>query len=265
MRPQLLLAKMAVSILVLAACPTVRADLSDGLVAHYLFSGNANDASGNGHDGTVYGATPTSDRFGNPNSAYSFDGLNDYVRIPDHPQLDGMNAVTLSLWVEIDSVDRMAEVLNKWVAGDSPLNGAYNMGIDTGGQTAFQYCTGDAYVIKISETTLGIGSWHHIVGVYTGTKASIYIDGSLAALSRNDPDSLGPLHSITDDLLIGCGNLRGDLIHFFDGSIDDVRIYSRDLSPAEIEELRVVPVPGAALLGVLGLGYAGLRLRRGCR
>ena len=48
------------------------ADLNDGLVAYYPFNGNANDESGNGYNGTVYGATLTYDRFGNPNSAYSF-------------------------------------------------------------------------------------------------------------------------------------------------------------------------------------------------
>ena len=50
-----------------------------GLVAHYPFNGNANDESGNGNDGTVVGATLTTDRFGSPNSAYSFDGVDDYI------------------------------------------------------------------------------------------------------------------------------------------------------------------------------------------
>ena len=52
---------------------------TEGLVAYYPFNGNANDESTDGHDGTVYGATLTTDRFGNSNSAYSFDGINDYI------------------------------------------------------------------------------------------------------------------------------------------------------------------------------------------
>ena len=52
------------------------ADLNDGLIAYYPFNGNANDESGNGNDGTVNGATLTNDRFGNEDSAYSFDGNN---------------------------------------------------------------------------------------------------------------------------------------------------------------------------------------------
>ena len=50
-------------------------DLQSGLVAYYPFNGNANDESGNGHHGTVMGATLTSDRFGRPNKAYHFNGL----------------------------------------------------------------------------------------------------------------------------------------------------------------------------------------------
>ena len=141
MRSQSLHRVMGVAILVLATGQIGWADLSDGLIAYYPFSGNANDASGNGHNGTVHGATLTTDRFGNPSSAYSFDGLKDYVRVPDDPQLDGMNALTLSVWVKIDSVDHPeAEVLNKYFHySDTRFDDSYNMGIDPatgGGQTA---------------------------------------------------------------------------------------------------------------------------------
>ena len=52
---------------------------TNGLVGYWPFNGNANDASGNGNNGTVNGATLTTDRNGNANSAYSFDGNNDYI------------------------------------------------------------------------------------------------------------------------------------------------------------------------------------------
>ncbi|MBK7031388.1 MAG: hypothetical protein IPH45_20325 [Bacteroidales bacterium] len=54
---------------------------TNGLSAWYPFNGNANDLSGNGNDGTVNGATLTTDRFGNPNSAYSFNGTTDFIGI----------------------------------------------------------------------------------------------------------------------------------------------------------------------------------------
>lgn len=56
--------------------------LTNGLTAYYPFNGNANDASGNGNNGTVNGATLTADRFGNANSAYRFNGAS-WVQLPD--------------------------------------------------------------------------------------------------------------------------------------------------------------------------------------
>ncbi|MEI6260974.1 MAG: hypothetical protein WCR46_13855 [Deltaproteobacteria bacterium] len=66
----------AVCVVVFLFCGITHAGLSDGLVACYPFNGNANDESGNGHHGTVIGgAVLTTDRFGNANSAYSFDSI----------------------------------------------------------------------------------------------------------------------------------------------------------------------------------------------
>ncbi len=59
--------------------PTPKPFLTDGLVAYYPFDGNADDASGNGNHGIVHGATLTMDRFDNADSAYSFDGVDDYI------------------------------------------------------------------------------------------------------------------------------------------------------------------------------------------
>ncbi len=65
--------------MVLVVTGTVSADLNDGLISYHPFNSNANDETGNGHDGTVYGAALTTDRFGNPDSAYRFDGIDDYI------------------------------------------------------------------------------------------------------------------------------------------------------------------------------------------
>ena len=78
--------KLAVFILsftlILSCFSVALADLNDGLVAYYPFKGNANDESGNGNYGTVYGATLTTDSLGNADSAYNFDGDYDYIAIP---------------------------------------------------------------------------------------------------------------------------------------------------------------------------------------
>ncbi len=72
--------------------------ITNGLVAAYEFSGNADDSSGNGNHGVVNGATLTADRFGNPNSAYSFDGISDFVSIDAH--ISGYSEFTQLAWIE---------------------------------------------------------------------------------------------------------------------------------------------------------------------
>ncbi len=69
----------AVCVVVFLFCGITHAGLSDGLVAYYPFNGNANDESGNGNNGIVHGATLTADRSGNANSAYSFNGIDNYI------------------------------------------------------------------------------------------------------------------------------------------------------------------------------------------
>ena len=86
------IAIIALSMNVFAQVPT------NGLVGYWPFNGNANDESGNNNNGTVSGATLTTDRFGNANKAYSFDGTNDYISVLDNNSLDLTNQLTLSAW-----------------------------------------------------------------------------------------------------------------------------------------------------------------------
>ena len=80
--------------------PPVLADLNNGLVAHYPFCGNANDASGNGNNGTVHGAILTEDRFGNPKSSYSFNGVDNFIDVIPSTSLSPSNEVTFTAWVK---------------------------------------------------------------------------------------------------------------------------------------------------------------------
>src|SRR5689334_529028 len=74
-------------------------NLSQGLVAYYPFSGNPNDASGSGNNGVLQnGVQLTNDRFGSPNSAYSFDGVDDYISIPYSSTLNFSSAFSVALY-----------------------------------------------------------------------------------------------------------------------------------------------------------------------
>ena len=82
------------SVVVYAQIPT------NGLVAYYPFNGNANDESGNNNNGTVYGAKLTTDRFGKPNSAYSFDG-GSYIEVQNSSSLNPANSISITWWCYI--------------------------------------------------------------------------------------------------------------------------------------------------------------------
>ena len=68
------------------------------LVVYYPFNGNADDESGNGLDGEVLGPVLAEDRFGNENSAYVFDGIDDFIRVQDHDLLDITDSITIAAW-----------------------------------------------------------------------------------------------------------------------------------------------------------------------
>jgi len=83
---------------------SVKNAIIGGLVAWYPFNGNANDESGKGNNGTVYGATLTTDRFGNSNAAYTFDGSS-YIEVPDDNTLDFVKTFTIAAWVKISTLN----------------------------------------------------------------------------------------------------------------------------------------------------------------
>jgi hypothetical protein len=90
-----------VCVVVFLFCGITHAGLSDGLVAYYPFNGNANDESGNGHNGIVNGtgATLTNDRFGNANKAYSFNGTGSYIRVNVNTADWFYNDFSITVWV----------------------------------------------------------------------------------------------------------------------------------------------------------------------
>ena len=150
-----------------------------GLVARYPFNGNANDQSGNGHHGTVTGATLTTDRFGQPNRAYSFDGNNDFIDLGNKPAFNfGVGNFTFSVWFK----SRGAQI-DKYIIGkyNSPNPPSYGLGT---GQRSDAYLffrapnnNGGFREVR-GQVNLSDGNWHHMVGTYDrAVNATMYVDG----------------------------------------------------------------------------------------
>lgn len=98
----------------LASNASAQSWLTNGLVAYYPFNANANDESGNGFNGTVNGATLTTDRFGRTQSCYSFNGTDNYIRLPlNTGNLNGSTQVTISAWINPNQI-KTGSIFSHW-------------------------------------------------------------------------------------------------------------------------------------------------------
>jgi hypothetical protein len=249
--------------LVLLTTGIVRADLTNGLIAYYTFNGNANDLSGNNYNGTVYGATLTTDHFGNTDSAYLFDGFDDCIIVPNTDGAFNLYEWTISAWCQ------PLTSLSVGTSGPVIWKTSYNdFNYDTFGLTwmpenewllKLERASNDEDV-HIYSSSYAPGSWHMVTGTYDGQNISIYVDGEL-----DDTRYVGEIIAYTGPapLMIG-SNLNTDHTGrgVFNGPLDEVYIYNRALSEDEVYDLYVVPVPSAFILGVIGIGFAGLKLRK---
>jgi hypothetical protein len=247
---------------------------ADGLVAYYPFNGNAGDQSGNGHDGTVYGAILTSDRFGVSNSAYLFDGINDYISV-DYDSAFQLPVITISAWI-MPTIDLSAATSVAAIAGRgedlATDRAAFNLMIAHpaaywgNGISVLYESSGGSDQAFSTDVYPEMGKWTHLVTSRdTDGLLSIYSDGSLIGQWSSTDQ---PAANCFQDLLIGAywyvpTPATAVITNFFTGAIDDVMIYNRALSPDEIGGISVIPAPGALVLGSLGISLVSwLRRRR---
>jgi gliding motility-associated-like protein len=227
-----------------------------GLTGYWPFSSNelANDYSGNNNNGTIYGATLTTDRFGNCNQAYKFNGISDKIIVLNSPTID-MNHTdfTIACWIKTYASDSSGIVLCKNAYGSwSGYLFWTNCG-NTGYCTTYKHATfytasGGGQDACSDNPICQDTTWHFLAGVYNYTlnKGYFYVDGVLQASVSQASGSL----SNNDNLAFGADNVVN--INFFTGVIDAVRIYQRALSAAEIVQLYNEPDPGSAPGSVTG-------------
>jgi hypothetical protein len=218
-----------------------RASLSSGLAAYYPFNGNANDESGNNNNGIVYGASLTTDRFGNANSAYDFNGSSSYIRVPRSGSLDLTGPVTMTAWIYPRNVSGLTAVVEKETSATG-----YNVHLD-GGKLHVRIDGSSMSVGTVSSNTSYL-----VAGVYDGTKIKAYINGvNVGEVNESLPTGIAG-----KDLYIG--SFEGGRL--FNGVIDEVRIYNRALSVDELQalyvEANVFVSPNSHDFGVINTGDA---------
>jgi hypothetical protein len=208
---------------------------ASNLIAYYPFNGNANDESGNENHGTVNGATLTTDRDGNTDSAYSFDGVDNYISVPHSSSLDITgNEITISMWLYNDNPDTG----NTW-------KGISKGGYDVGNGYELLFTN---YPTSNGKTSLNIGGggyftssfntysnqWIMLTGTFNNGVGKVYINGVEQSYTTQGSTSLA---SSSSDLYIGTRNPANNYDGFVKGKIDELRIYNKALSDTDVLNL----------------------------
>ncbi len=225
---------VAVLGLALAVPDDVAADLNNGLVAYWSFDdGTAHDDSGNGHDGTIYGANATGGMSG---LALEFDGIDDYVNTWTDFSWTPSDSFSLCLWIRLLPSSTPQGIFGKGEAGGyGDANWEWNFDLNENGGLRFIYYCGGHVGIRLQESALLYSQWYHVLVTYEPVaKARLYVNGALAD-TYTDIDS--PWIDRSTPVLIGHSYFSQYLNYFFEGTIDEVRIYDRALSEDEILDL----------------------------
>jgi hypothetical protein len=213
-------------------CNSVSGSLTNGLVGYWPFCGNANDDSGNGNNGVVNGATLTTDRFGNANSAYNFNGTSDFIKVLDNDLLDLTQNLTLSAWISPNSVVNEQAVFGKGkISSQTGYSLLHNVLIPEKTGISIQNQPMPVSEAHINSSTLNLNTWYQLLGTYNGNELKLYLNGVLV---KTTTTSLQLMPNSLTDLFIGC-ELSG--FRFFNGKIDDVGIWNRALTLQEVTQL----------------------------
>jgi hypothetical protein len=231
MKKKLLLMILFAGSVISAQVPTF------GLIGGWPFTGNANDMTANNNNGTAFGATLTTDRFSQPNCAYSFNGTSDYIVM--------LNAATTG--TASRSVSFWAQTTN------SVIQVAFNYGTPSAGGGIWQIvsnynCVGygfdqsTAAVIRGNPATID-GNWHHVVAIMNSSvgitvgSVQIYVDAVLQPSITCYVTSTVATINTNNSLPVTIGKNSAGSNRYFKGKLDDFYFYDRVLTPAEVVQL----------------------------
>jgi len=224
---------------------------TNGLVGWWPFTGNAIDSSGNGNNGTVTGASMTTDRYGNANKAYNFNYTHwswgsggDEIYIPYNSAFNSSN-LTVSVWAQRASVGASPQemnIINRFQFGyNNPCgevwqilsSATYNYSILTqvikGGTT-----NGQPNIINFGNQMI-VGNWYHIVMTFDGVNLKQYINGVLASTVPSNGLQINT--NGNSGISIGVSDQANGHWSPFDGKIDDIGVWNRALTPCEVQAL----------------------------
>ncbi|WP_353167618.1 LamG-like jellyroll fold domain-containing protein [Flavobacterium sp.] len=200
------------------------------------FTGNANDLSGNTNNGLVNGAILTTDRFGNLNNAYSFDGINDYILVNNNTSLCPI-VYSISAWVKSNGY---------YINGQDDANYIVGKGTDFNvGHYSLHYKSislkarasigiGSSGLYVASNSNINLNNWIYLANTWDGNNLRIYINGILEN-SIYSPNNVQGVSS--ENLYFGTMAGNSTWPYWLNGKIDDIGIWNRALTQQEITNL----------------------------
>lgn len=202
-----------------------------GLIAYYPFDGNANDGTVYANHGTVMGAQLSADRHGASGKSYHFNGTSQYIDCGSVANLNPLltNAISISVWVRFDGLAGNQFILGKWGMG-GPSAVSYHIGKDNTNRLVFNL-NNTGLTEVISTYPLSTGTWYHLVAKAGGDGIILYLNGTVIGQSNGRLTFINPG---TQPFRIGFETSSNA---YFNGSIDDIRIYNRVLTDTEIATL----------------------------
>lgn len=235
-------------IIITSARLAAQIDLNKGLVLYLPFKGNTLDASPNANHAINYGATLTADQWGNPNSAYRFNGSSHYMRIQNTASLQCDNQITLCARVLVNGFYDGICYGNSIIDKGTPdyLEGDYHLRFATsisGGNcnvkdTLKQNFYGQFYneipseLVRNNPPYIKKGNWDCLIYVFDGVNVKMFVNGIL----RYSIVAKTTIGVNTQDVFLG---RHDDLTYpyWFNGVMDEVRIYNRALNVLEIDSI----------------------------
>lgn len=205
---------------------------TNGLLAWWPYNGNANDESGYSNNGVVYGAGLTTDRFNAYNSAYSFNGLNNYISIPDNLNFRPAS-FTISSWIYFNTFMGTQMILSKNCGSNTYesigiYSGASNLNSVIGTISSYGQ-------FLISPNNLQTGKWYNYIDQFNDQTNihKIFINGVMT-FSTVENTSIG---YDSKAWTIGMEYENNSPSYYFNGKIDDIAIWNRFLNDNEIMQV----------------------------
>ena len=238
--------KKIVLLLLLAASGACigQVNLNLGLKAYFPFSGNANDYSGNGYNGNPLGGIQlTTDRFGNPNSTYLFDGIDDRIIVSDNGGLS-TSAFSICYYFMTEASGVYQNCIGKINYADGNA-ATYNSGIMNSGEAYFgtiaspgncftQVPSTLVYTI-FSPSSIQLNQWYCVVNTFENGVEKMYLNGVL--VKQGTVPFTNATQCNNTNFIIGSW-WQNDPVRF-KGKIDDVRFYNRAINADEVNALCV--------------------------